>query len=310
MSASALPFRDGPCAASVLATIVGGTLAGPDRLVVGVAALESATGGAVAFHDRGPPGEAGVLFTRKPLADRTCVIVADPLDAFVTLLEVAFPEPPFEGSIHPSAEVHPSVRIGPGVVIGPDCVVGADSTLFPNVVLYPRTRIGRRCRIHAGSILGADGFRYHPTARGPRKVPQVGGVRIGDDVEIGAACTIDRGFLTDTVLGDGCKLDNQVHVGHNGKLGRFVIVAAQSGLSGSCEIGDGVLIGGQVGLAERTVIGAGARIGAQSGLHGEVPAGETWLGTPALPIGTMRRVYGLTRDLPDMWREWRARTRT
>jgi len=287
--------------AAAVAALTAGVLAGPDRPVAAVAPLDRAGPEALAFHERGDPGAAGVLLTRAAIPGRTCVVVADPLAALVDVLRALLPEPGWDGM----AEVHPSAVVHPGVVVAPGCVVGPETVLYPNVVLYPGTRVGARCRIHAGTVLGADGFRYHPTARGPLKVPHVGGVVLGDEVELGALCTVDRGFLDDTRLGDGCKLDDQVHVGHNCTLGRYVVVAAQTGISGSCRIGDGALLGGQVGLADHTVVGAGARIGAQSGVHGAIPAGETWLGTPALPITTMRRVYALTRDLPAMWRSWR-----
>jgi UDP-3-O-[3-hydroxymyristoyl] glucosamine N-acyltransferase len=291
--------------AEQVAERVGGELVGPDRAIAAVATIEAAESPDLAYLERGNPGAGGVLLAKHTLPGRTVVVVADPLAALCQLLEDWFPEPAFEGAVHPTATVHPTAVLDPGVVVGAFCVVAQDAHLFPNVVLYPRTRIGRGCRIHAGSVIGADGFRYHATARGPLRVPQVGGVVLGDAVDIGANCTIDRGFIGDTVLGDGCKLDNLVHVGHNCTLGRFVIVAAQTGISGSVRIGDGVLIGGQVGVADHTIIEDGARIGAQSGLHGTIPAGETWLGTPALPIATMRRVYALTRDLPAMWRAWR-----
>ena len=295
----------GGSTAKQIAERVGGQLEGPDRAIAAVATIEAAESADLAYLERGTPGAAGVLLAKHALPGRTVVVVPDPLAALCQLLEDWFPEPAFEGAVHPTATVHPTVVLDPGVVVGAFCVVAEDTHLFPNVVLYPRTRIGRGCRIHAGSVLGADGFRYHATAKGPLRVPQVGGVVLGDAVDIGANCTIDRGFIGDTVLGDGCKLDNLVHVGHNCTLGRYVVVAAQTGISGSVRIGDGVLIGGQVGVADHTTIGDGARIGAQSGLHGKIPAGETWLGTPALPIATMRRVYALTRDLPAMWRAWR-----
>lgn len=295
----------GGSTAKQIAERVGGQLEGPDRAIAAVATIEAAESADLAYLERGTPGAAGVLLAKHALPGRTVVVVPDPLAALCQLLEDWFPEPAFEGAVHPTATVHPTAVLDPGVVVGAFCVVAEDTHLFPNVVLYPRTRIGRGCRIHAGSVLGADGFRYHATAKGPLRVPQVGGVVLGDAVDIGANCTIDRGFIGDTVLGDGCKLDNLVHVGHNCTLGRYVVVAAQTGISGSVRIGDGVLIGGQVGVADHTTIGDGARIGAQSGLHGKIPAGETWLGTPALPIATMRRVYALTRDLPAMWRAWR-----
>ncbi len=295
-----LPHR---VTAGELAELAFGELTGDDREVSGVAPVQTAGEDEVAYLERGFAGRAGVLYARVAIPGRTVIVVPDPLVAFAGLLE-CIKEPAFEGPIHPTARVSPSAVVDPGVVIGADCVVGDGTHLFPNVVLYARTRLGRNCRIHAGTVLGADGFRYHASGTGPIKVPQVGGVDIGDDVEIGANCTIDRGFLSDTVLGRGCKLDNMVHVGHNCRLGSYVIVAAQTGISGSCVIGDGVVIGGQVGVADHTVIGAGAKIGAQSGLHGEIPRGETWLGTPALPISVMRRVYAMTKDLPAMWRDW------
>jgi UDP-3-O-[3-hydroxymyristoyl] glucosamine N-acyltransferase len=160
-------------------------------------------------------------------------------------------------------------------------------------------------RIHANAVIGADGFRYHPTADGEGgllRVPHVAGVTIGDHVDIGPGCTIDRGFLVDTVLGDGCRLDALVRVGHNVTLGRSVLVAAQTGFSGSVIVGDGAILGGQVGVADHAEIGAGAQIGAQSGVRGRIPAGEAWLGTPALPLAITRRVYATLRYLPEMWR--------
>lgn len=234
-----------------------------------------------------------MLLTRVAIAGRTCVVTPDPLAGFARVLR-ALPEAPYgPARIADTAVLHPGVHVGAG------CEVGEDTVLFPNVVLYPGTRVGRGCRIHAGSVLGADGFRYDGAGR---KVPHRGHVVVGDDVEIGANCTVDRGFLEDTIIGSGCRLDNLVHVGHGVRLGRSVIIAAQTGISGSVTIGDGVLVGGQVGIADHARIEDGARIGAQSGVHGRIPAGETWLGTPAQPIAVMRRVYAVMRYLPEMWR--------
>lgn len=298
-----------PFWASELAQSCGGVLHGPDQRFSFVAPAETANENCLSFAMDARPSLAGVLLCREPRAGCS-VVVADPLLVLAGFLSQCFPEAPWEGQqqatgawVSTQAKVADDARLFPGVVVGAGCEVGAKTVLFPNVVLQPGVRIGRNCRIHAGTVVGADGFRYHAGPRGPVKVPQVGGVVIGNDVEIGAACTIDRGFLDDTRIGDGCKLDNQVHIGHNCRLGRFVIIAAQSGLSGSCVLGDGVMLGGQVGLADHTEIGAGAKIGAQSGLHGRIPAGQTWLGTPALPIHVMRRVYAVSRHLPEMWRK-------
>lgn len=299
--------------AAALAARVGGVLHGPDRAILGVAPVEDATAEELAYLDRGRPG-AGVHLARAPVGE-TSIVVPDPLAAFIEVLRGEFPDEARPPVAPPSAEhvgayVHPSARLGactlhPGVVVGADGVVEDGAVLFPNVVLYPRTRIGRDVRVHAGAVLGADGFRYHPTRAGLLRVPHVAGVVVGDGAEIGPNCTIDRGFLVDTVVGAGARLDAMVHVGHNVQLGRYVVIAAQSGLSGSVRVGDGAMLGGQVGVADHAEIGAGAKIGAQSGVHGTIPAGEAWLGTPALPLPLMRRVYATLRHLPDLWRNSR-----
>lgn len=295
--------------ASELALWVGGRLEGPDRPFAGVAPLERAGPEELAFAtDRVPEGcGAGVLLVREAIPGRTAVVVAQPRLAFARLLGLLFPEvhPP---GVSPAAHVDPSARLGervvvyPGVFVGADCEIGADTVLFPNVVLYPGTVLGARCRVHAGAVLGADGFAYHATPEGPVKVPQVGRVRIGDDVEIGANTTVDRASLDETVLGNGTKLDNLVQIGHNVQLGRGVIIAAQSGLSGSVVLEDGVVLAGQAGVADHVRLGAGAVVGAQSGVTADVPAGQTVLGSPAMPVRLARRVFAAWRHLPEMWR--------
>lgn len=299
--------------AAALAAYVGGALHGADRPIREVAPVEEAGPEALAYLDRGAPGR-GVHLARAPVGE-TSIVVEDPLAAFIVVLHSAFPDEARPPVAPPSAEhvgayVHPSARLGPctlhpGVVVGADCVVEEGAVLFSNVVLYPRTRVGYDVRVHAGAVLGADGFRYHPTRAGLLRVPHVAGVVVEDGCEIGPNCTIDRGFLVDTRLGAGCRLDAMVHVGHNVTLGRSVVIAAQTGLSGSVRVGDGAMLGGQVGVADRAEIGAGARIGAQSGIHGSIPPGEAWLGTPALPLPLMRRVYATMRYLPDLWRRSR-----
>ncbi len=308
-----------PISAADIAVVTGSALVGPDRAVHGIAPVLVAGPDDLAFLDRsvGRSGAlgvsaAGVTLVRVALPAATSIVTSDPLAALVTLLTHLFPDeaaPPLApASVRfPGAFVHPSAEVGeatlhPGVVIGAACIVGDGSVLFPHVVLYPRTRVGCGCRIHAGTVIGADGFRYHPSERGLLRVPHVAGVTIGDGVEIGPNCTIDRGFLEDTTIGAGCRLDALVHVGHNVTLGHTVVIAAQTGLSGSVRVGDGARIGGQVGVADHAEIGHGARIGAQSGVHGRIPDGEAWLGTPALPLPVMRRVYATLRHLPELWR--------
>ncbi len=309
--------------ASQVAELVGGVLHGPDLPLLGVAELTAAGPTDLAYVERRePPGcAAGAVLIRAPRERGTSVVVEDPKAAMLDVLDAAFSEELFaadrggslpdpwvhpDATVHPTAQLDPGVRVHAGARVGPHCHVGQGTVLFANVVLYPRTLVGRYCRVHAGAVLGADGFSYHPTASGPRKVPQVGRVRVEDHVEIGANTCIDRAFLGETVVGEASKLDNLVQLGHNSRLGRAVVVAAQSGLSGSVTVGDGVLMGGQVGVADHAKIGAGARLAARSGVHGRVKAGEAVFGAPAMPLRQARRVVALIPRLPELWRRLRA----
>jgi UDP-3-O-[3-hydroxymyristoyl] glucosamine N-acyltransferase len=297
--------------AGALACRLGGVLFGPDRPYAGVAALQDAGPEHVAFcTGRLPPDcTAGILLIAAAVEDRTCIVLDDPKLGFIGLLHELFPVEHSPGihpmaAVDPSAQIDESATISAGAVVGARCVVGPQTVLHPGVVLYADTQVGARCMIHAGVVLGADGFSFHPTAGGPVKVPQVGRVVVADDVELGANCCVDRAFLGETVVGPGCKLDNLVHLGHNAQLGRYVIIAAGTALSGSVTIGDGAIIGGQVGVVEHIHIGAGAQVGAQSGLSRDVPAGEAVLGTPAQPAARMRRIYAALKYLPEMFRKF------
>ncbi len=296
--------------AAALAARLGGELHGADQPYTGVGPIETAGPTQVAYCTGPLPAtcQAGVVLVSQPVPERCCIVVEDPKLGFIRLLHEMFPVEHSPGihpsaTIDPSAKVDPSATIYPGVCIGAQCEVGANSVLHPGVVLYPHTIIGQRCVIHSGSILGADGFSFHPTASGPIKVPQVGRVVIEDDVELGANCCIDRAFLGQTRVGPGSKLDNLVHLGHNAALGRHVIIAAATAISGSVTIGDGAILGGQVGIVEHTHIGAGARVGAQSGVGRNVPDGAAVLGTPAEPAARMRRIYAALKHLPEMFRK-------
>lgn len=301
------PFAQGPVTASTLANSLGAVLHGDDLMVHGVAALEHADRRSLAwFAGRKLPigCGAGVLLTHLPIEGRTCLVVSEPLRAFGVLLRRAFPESLDEG-VHPAATVHATAVLASGVVVSAGCVVGAhveigeDTVLFPNVTVYAHTVVGARCRVHAGAILGSDGFRYAPGTRGPERVPQLGRLVLEDDVEVGANTCVDRGGLGETRIGAGSKLDNLVQVGHNSQLGRAVVIAGQAGLAGSVTVGDGAQIGGQAGIADHRSIGAGARVGAQSGVSRDVAAGETVLGTPAMAARLVRR----------MWAGWRRQGR-
>ena len=207
--------------------------------------------------------------------------------------------------IQAGARIESGSSIAEHVVIGPDCVVGENVTIHPSVTLYEGVEIGARSIVHSGARIGKDGFGFVWSDGGHRRVPQVGGCVIGADVEIGANVTIDRGSVGNTEIGDGTKIDNLVHVGHNARIGRHVLLIAQVGISGSTVIGDGAVLAGQVGVAGHLEIGAGARIGAQAGVISDVPGGETYSGLPARPHTDVMRAQAGTYKIHDLMRRVR-----
>ena len=244
--------------------------------------------------------------------------------AMAKLLELFSPPPPvFETDIHPTAVIHKSATIGEGCKIGPNCYVGKDVALGNGVVLYPnvcvfdetsigdntivwsgtvireRCVIGSYCIFHTNVSIGADGFGYRPSedGRGLTKIPQIGNVIIGHDVEIGANSCVDRAKYGSTIVGDGCKIDNLVQVAHNSVMGRSCIMAGHSGLAGSVTLGDGVIIGGSASIKDHTTIHSGATVGAGSGVIGDIAAGKTVLGYPAQDAKEMLRQWVAVRRL-------------
>src|SRR5712692_4478063 len=241
------------------------------------------------------------------------LVSAQPRLAFARAGQFLCPREKPEPGIHPSASVHSSARLGEGVTVGERAVIGLgaeigantrigagsvmgagvsigrDCDLYPNVTIYPGARLGDRVIVHAGAVLGSDGFGYVRDAATGRyeKFPQAGRLEIADDVEIGANSTIDRGALEVTHIGRGAKIDNLVHIGHNCQIGEDVVIAAQTGLSGSIVIGKDVILGGQVGIGEHARIEEGVMLGGQGGvLPNKVLRGKgvAFWGTPARPV--------------------------
>ena len=261
-------------------------------------------------------------------SDKKVVIrVANPRLAFAKALAIFFPEPKFAAGIHPSAVVAASAQVDPTAHIGPHCtigervkigancvlqsgnsvgddsVLGDETNLFPNATIYSRTQIGKRVRIHAGAVIGSDGFGYVFDTSFHRKVPQIGNVIIGDDVEIGANTTVDRAALGSTSIGKGTKIDNLVQVGHNVEIGEHCIFCAQVGISGSTKIGNYTVMAGQAGLAGHLKIGNKVTIGSKSGVMHNIPDGEQWLGIPAQPDKQAKRVMIALQRLPDLFKK-------
>jgi UDP-3-O-[3-hydroxymyristoyl] glucosamine N-acyltransferase len=200
------------------------------------------------------------------------------------------------------ARIGENTQIGPHSTIAADCTIGADCRIHPRVTLYAGVRIGDRVEIHSGAVIGADGFGYAQGEGRHWKFPQAGIVEIGDDVEIGANATIDRGSLDDTRIDEGVKLDNLVHIGHNCKIGAHTVIAALVGLSGSCTFGKNVVVGGQAGFGERCELEDGAVIGGQSGVLGGkvIRTGQVVWGTPARPLERFKEEYAWYGRLPDL----------
>ncbi len=301
------PFPGGPARASALAAALGAVVHGPARTVDGVAAAPDAGPRALAFVQRAATATAaGVVLAAAPRPEATTLVVADPRAAFAALLRARFPADgawPGAPGVDPAATVHPSARLGPGVVVhagarvGPGCVVGARTVIFPNAVLCAGTVVGADCRIHPGAVLGADGFSFVAGPAGPEKMPQLGHVRLGDRVEVGAGACVDRAALGVTVLEDDVKIDNLVQVGHNVRVGRGTVIAAQAGLAGSARVGAFAQLGGQVGVGDHVRVGDGAQVGAQAGVVGHLAPGARVWGTPAMPIGVAKRAAVLLRRL-------------
>ena len=256
--------------------------------------------------------------------------VEDPILAFLAVrTHLGGAAKPRWSGVHPQAWVAPTARIGadvaiypfvyvgdeavigegttlyPGAVIGDRCRLGSDVTIHPNAVLYPEVVLGDRVEVHSGTVLGGDGFGYRLVEGRQVKIPQTGRVEVGDDVEIGANCTVDRATFEATRIGAGTKIDNLVMIGHNNQIGRHNLLCGQVGIAGSCKTGDYVIMAGQAGIKDNTEIGDRVIIGAQAGVHRSIPSGQNVLGSPAIPVREQRRVFQMIARLPEMHKQLR-----
>src|SRR5215472_10413168 len=320
--------------AKELAEAIGAALEGDGALeITGVAAPERAASRDLIYVESAKHTERAVASAAH------CVIASEGLSLpGKTILRSAQPKlgfakaallldrPPIASGIHPTAIVAPLARVarsasigayavigedahvGHGTQIGAHCVIGAgcwigdQCRLHPRVTLYHHVRVGNRVEIHSGAVIGADGFGYVFGEGKHWKFPQTGIVEIADDAEVGANATIDRGSLDDTRIGEGVKLDNLVHVGHNVQIGSQTVIAAQTGISGSSVIGRHVVIGGQVGIADHCRLEDEAVAGAQAGIPTgkTIRSGQTVWGTPAREIGKFKEAYAWYAKLPEL----------
>jgi UDP-3-O-[3-hydroxymyristoyl] glucosamine N-acyltransferase len=307
--------------------------------VHGIAALASAGPGDLSFlgntkykSEVGATRASVVLLPRdfegEPRENQMFVLVDNPSLALARVCarieQLLWPRP--EPGIHPSASVAPGARIAASATVGPLCVIEADATigerthlqaqvfvgrgarigdecwLMPGAVLATECVLQNRVRLGPGVIVGSDGFGYELVSGRHMKVPQVGHVLIGDDVEIGANSTLDRARFSRTSVGEGTKIDNLVQIGHNVTIGRHCLLCAQTGISGSTTIEDYVVLGGQVGVVGHITVGRGVRAGGQAGNNGDVAPGAVINGTPAIPYMLERRIAVLQHRLPTLFK--------
>ncbi|MEW6601630.1 MAG: UDP-3-O-(3-hydroxymyristoyl)glucosamine N-acyltransferase [Nitrospirota bacterium] len=312
-----------------LAAIIGGSIVGdPEVEITGAAGIGDAKEGEITFlqdvHNI-PEVTASALIVKEEIKGlKTSLLIAgSPQFAFARALEVFYVKPPAYSGISDRAVIGSNVKMGDnvsvcanayvsdnvelgsgvtisqGVFLGEGAVIGDDSFIHPNVTVREKVKIGMRVKVHSGSVIGSDGFGYVFEKGGHYKIPQVGGVIIEDDVEIGANVCIDRGTVSNTFIGAGTKIDNLVQIAHNVKIGRNCIIIAQVGISGSAEIADGAVIAGQAGIRDHVKIGAGAIVAAQAGVAGDLPGGQVFSGTPAIPHVKSLRAQSVYSKLPE-----------
>ncbi len=278
--------------------------------------------------------DRGAVLTVAPLAENFARALIAPEGrarrALIALLRAFDREPSFPAGVSPDARVHPSARVAasasvlpgatvmadavvgercvlyPGVVLEPGAGVGDGTVLHPGVVLGHHCRIGRDGIVHGATVIGADGFGFHDDADGRHKVPQIGDVRIGDRVELGAGCTVDRATIESTTIGDDTKIDDQVHIAHNCRVGRFVYIAGNTGLAGSVTVEDGVMISGMVSVRDHVRLARGTIVMGMTGVAQDTEPKTAYFGTPARPARMTHKMNAALERLPELLARVRA----
>jgi len=322
---------------SEIAKHLGGVLIGIDQDISGASTIEEATPSDITFlanpkyRDKVHETSAGAIISGEKLeTDIPQIIAKDPYLCFARMVSLLYPEKPIiegiseQAYVHPDAEVDenacifPHVYIAQGATISGGCVIypgcfigegasiGRNTTLHPNVVVYDRCILGRECIVHAGVVIGSDGFGFTWDGEKHFKIPQKGIVIIGDYVEIGSNCTIDRAALTSTRIGSDVKMDNLVQIGHNVTIGDHTIIVAQSGVAGSARIGTGVVLAAQSGVAGHISVGDGCTAAGRAGVTSDLPPGKIVSGFPAIDHRQWLRAQNVYKDLPELVKRIRA----
>lgn len=324
-----------PTTAGELGRALHADLIGNGELPIsGVSALDSAQAGSLTFFSEKKYEslleklEGVTILTTRDLANQmnanAVLVVENPKKAFSEITKRFLPPSPWkeissQANIHPGASIAKDCAIAPfavigegakigartvvysGAYVGPGVIIGEDCEIHPNVALIANVEIGNRVKIFSGSVLGSEGFGFLEGGGSYTAIPQIGKVVIEDDVRIGAKCTIDRSTFGETRIGKGSKLDDQVHIGHNCRIGSNCILCAQVGLAGSTILEDDVILGGQVGLGGHMTVGKGAQLGGQTGAGTNLKGGERYLGSPAAPLRETLRSFRYTLKLPELF---------
>jgi UDP-3-O-[3-hydroxymyristoyl] glucosamine N-acyltransferase len=325
-----------------LAALVDGSVVGDDTIEIsGISTIEDSRSGDVTFAENArllgsaarSLASAVIAPQNGPAIEKPLIRVKNPKFAFAQVLRIFAPEAKIYKGIHGTAQIDPTAVLGDNVsvhasaVIGENAVIGANTVIFPftfigdnvtigsdcvvypHVVLHDNTEIGNNVIVHSGSVLGTDGFGYMFIEDRHYKIPQIGRVIVGDDVEIGANVTIDKARTGSTRIGRGTKIDNLVHIGHNCTIGDHSVIVAQVGISGSVRIGKGVILAGQAGVKDHVTIGDGAIVAAKTGVIGDIPAGQFVSGHYGRPHGEDLRARASAQSIPKMIKELRAMER-
>jgi UDP-3-O-[3-hydroxymyristoyl] glucosamine N-acyltransferase len=299
-----------------IATLIGATIIGnKDGVTTGINEIHKVEEGDLVFVDHPKyykkciDSAATFIIINKETdfpAHKALLIVEQPFEAYQKIVQHFRPFVPSLKNVSDSAIIGEGTVIMPGAYIGNHVTIGKDCVIYPNVVIMDHCIIGDRCMLQAGTIIGSDAFYYNKKTNRPvhyKKMLSCGRVILENDVEIGAGCTIDRGVSGDTIIGEGTKMDNLIHIGHDTVIKKNCLIAAQVGVAGATTLEDGVILWGQVGVNKTLTIGAGTEIYAQSGIAGDLPPGKKYFGSPVQEASVKMKEIVWIKRIPELWKK-------